>query len=68
MKTNEHETRGKPRFETGQRVTRTAEEGRVQHVTYSENEFRYLVKWDNGPTTTHVEGELAPSALPPHYP
>jgi hypothetical protein len=60
--------RGKPRFEVGQRVTRTSEEGRVQSVTFAGDDFRYMVKWDNGPTTVHVEGELAAAQLPPHYP
>lgn len=59
---------GTPKFEAGQRVLRTSEEGRVQHVGYAEGTFRYLVKWDNGPTTTHDEGELAAAPLPPHYP
>lgn len=58
---------GKPKFEVGQRVIRAAEEGRVQCGYFSDGTFRYMVKWDNGPTTTHVEGELAPAQMPPHY-
>lgn len=60
---------GRPRFAQGERVfTRGTENGgRVQQVTY-DGAFLYIVKWDNGPTTPHVEGELQPAPLPPHYP
>lgn len=65
---NTMDTPGKPKYEVGQRVRRTDEEGRVQQVSYAEGVFKYVVKWDNGPTTSHVESELAPATLPPHYP
>jgi hypothetical protein len=58
---------GKPKFECGQRVTRAGEEGRVQDGFPADGTFRYIVKWDNGPTTVHVEEELRHVQLPPHY-
>lgn len=63
---------GKPQFDQGHRVTKRGEEqnGRVQQVTYdsAERQFSYMVKWDVGPTSYHLEADLASSPLPPHYP
>ena len=60
----------KPKHGAGDRVSTSGDgqEGRVQGVTYSGDTFRYVVKWDVGPTTTHDEAELRPAQLPPHYP
>lgn len=58
----------KPKYEVGQRVIREGQEGRVQNVAFQGDTFRYDVKWDNGPTTNHIEADLAPAKLPPHYP
>lgn len=61
-----------PAFATGQRVGHRGEEqvGRVQGVTWDAGtrEFRYVVKWDVGPTTPHLESELRASEIPTHYP
>lgn len=63
---------GQPAFEQAERVFTQSNEqgGRIQSVAYDAEAraFRYLVKWDNGPTTPHLEGELRPAPLPPHYP
>lgn len=32
------------------------------------NSFQYLVKWDDGPITSHCQGELQHENLPKHYP
>ncbi len=58
-----------PKFGVSDRVTGAGEQtGRVQDVTYRGDSFRYLVKWDLGPTTPHDEAELHPATLPPQYP
>lgn len=58
-----------PKYGVADRVTRAGDaEGRVQGVTHTGTTFRYLVKWDVGPTTPHDEAELNPATLPPHYP
>ena len=68
---SEVQNRQRPyKFEPGQRVRMGGDsDGRVQGGYYDADRrtFRYIVKWDNGPTTTHDEGELAPAQLPPHY-
>lgn len=58
-----------PQFEPGHRVAKKGEphSGRVQSVSH-DGEFCYLVKWDNGPTTRHPEGDLVHEELPGHYP
>ncbi len=61
-------TQGQPKYEVGQRVTNGGHSGRVQNVAYADGTFRYDVKWDNGPTTSHLEGALTHENLPPHYP
>lgn len=43
------------------------QEGRVQSVSFVGDTFRYVVKWDVGPTTPHNEAELRPAVLPTHY-
>ena len=61
-----------PKFAPGSRVAKRAEprSGRVQGVTYDRKAeaFRYLVKWDFGPTTSHLENDLAHEPLPEKYP
>ena len=61
-----------PKFPPAGRVAKQGEphSGRVQSLTYDQNArtFRYLVKWDNGPTTSHLETDLQHEPLPAHYP
>lgn len=58
-----------PKYGTGERVVREQQNGRVQSVAYDADAktFRYIVKWDLGPTTSHLETELNPISLPTHY-
>ncbi len=60
----------KPAFEVGQRVGKAngIHSGRVQNVSYADGSFVYLVKWDDGPTTSHRQGELRHENLPSKYP
>ena len=62
--------KGTPTFRQGGRVADRGGEqsGRVQAVTFREDEFWYVVKWDRGPTTPHPESQLKHEPLPPHYP
>lgn len=60
----------KPKFETGERVSRQGkQEGRVQAISFDVDakSWRYIVKWDLGPTTNHLEDELEHASLPTHY-
>ncbi len=61
-----------PKYAPGGRVSKNGEphSGRVQSLTYDPKAqtFRYLVKWDSGPTTSHLETDLQHEPLPPHYP
>lgn len=63
---------GQPQFSPGDRVAKKGEphSGRVQAVSYDQGAktFRYMVKWDGGPSTLHLETELVYEPLPPHYP
>jgi len=65
-------TRQDPPWPPGTRVSRAGgtQEGRIQDATYDPKAraFRYAVKWDVGPTTTHDQNELAYAEPPPHYP
>ncbi len=66
----EHEQRRpEPNHGPGDRVTTSGDgqEGRVQSVSFVGDTFRYVVKWDVGPTTPHNEAELRPAVLPTHY-
>ena len=61
-----------PKYGLGERVAKKTgpHSGRVQSITYdgAAKQFRYIVKWDNGPTTSHLEDELVHEQLPEHYP
>lgn len=61
-----------PKYEEGGRVAKQGEphSGRIQAVTYDNaaHEFRYMVKWDSGQTTSHLESDLAHEPLPQQYP
>lgn len=68
--TQQNHEKHHPRFGAGERVTHLGEGhgGRVQSVSMGPNGFRYLVKWDVGPTTIHDEADLQPREAPVHYP
>jgi hypothetical protein len=61
-----------PFYHVGDRVSRRGEptSGRVQVVTYDQaaGSFRYIVKWDMGPTTQHDGRDLSSAPLPMQYP
>lgn len=61
-----------PKYGTAQRVAKQGEphSGRIQNMAYDANarQFRYDVKWDNGPTTSHLENDLVHENLPETYP
>lgn len=63
---------GKPKYPPGGRVAKRGEQqsGRVQSGTYDRKAktFRYLVKWDFGPTMSHLETDLMHEPLPERYP
>ncbi len=63
---------GQPQFSQGGRVAKKGEpqSGRVQGVSYdpAAKTFRYMVKWDVGVMTPHLETELVHEPLPAHYP
>lgn len=59
-----------PEYAVAERVIREQQSGRVQSIAYDADvkSFRYMVKWDLGPTTSHLETELTHVPLPTHYP
>ncbi len=62
-------TPGRPRYEVGERVNHPSEgSGRIQAVSYKDEDFHYRVKWDVGRESMHTEADLHHEPLPPHSP